>query len=99
VWRKRVSGFTFLEMVIVVALMGILATLSVASLSGMQPRMDVMGALDDLAATMARAQSRAQAQVQGRQPLRLREVRLHLAEHPDPGGRRARVRHVHRAGG
>ena len=59
--RQRASGFTLLEVMVVVAIIGILAGLSVTTLSRMQPRMDVMGALDDLSATLAQAQARAQA--------------------------------------
>lgn len=59
--RQRASGFTLLEVMVVVAIIGILASLSVTTLARMQPRMDVMGALDDLSATLAQAQARAQS--------------------------------------
>ncbi|MBZ4419018.1 Tfp pilus assembly protein FimT/FimU [Myxococcus sp. RHSTA-1-4] len=59
--RRGSQGFTLLEMMVVVAIIGILASLSVTTLSRMQPRLDVMGALDDLSATLSQAQARAQA--------------------------------------
>ncbi|WP_163999978.1 pilus assembly FimT family protein [Pyxidicoccus caerfyrddinensis] len=59
--RQRASGFTLLEVMVVVAIIGILAGISVTTLSRMQPRMDVMGALDDLSSTLAQAQARAQS--------------------------------------
>jgi prepilin-type N-terminal cleavage/methylation domain-containing protein len=59
--RRRSRGFTLLEVMVVLAIIGILASLSVTTLSRMQPRLDVVGALDDLSATLSQAQARAQA--------------------------------------
>lgn len=59
--RSGRAGFTLLELMAVLALIGVLASLSVATLSRMQPRLGVGSALEDLSAAAGSAQARALA--------------------------------------